>query len=364
MNDCYILLHVRPGFEDDAKHELEYHFQRLSVTLSDISATENTGLITAKIPADRLGTLREKLRWSEFIFARQMLWSTGGVTLPKTGDRLTDLLTIVHTQLIPLSGSNAFSSFTYETSDADDAKELSGFCKSLSRPTENALNKLRLLPKGKGAAHLPRLHLLMTSPEEVWPAFSDQTNSSPWPMGIPRLKFPPQAPSRSTLKLEEAFITFLGYEAMDERLKPGMMAVDLGACPGGWTYQLVKRGVHVAAVDNGEIDATLMATGLVEHVKADAFSYRPALPVDWLVCDVVEQPARIADLMTQWLTKGWCNEAIFNLKLPMKKRWEETQACLKYLEDTCRQHNTNIEIKCKQLYHDRKEVTVHVKRHK
>ena len=361
MSDCYILLHVRPGFEDDAKHELEHYFQKFSVAAGEIRATENSGLISAQIPHDRLAILRDKLRWSDLIFARQILWSTGMVTLPKTGDRITELLSVVQQQLVPLSGGNAFSSFSYETSDADDAKELSGFCKSLSRPTENALNKLRLTPKGKGAAHLPRLHLLMTSPEEVWPAFSDIANSSPWPMGIPRLKFPPNAPSRSTLKLEEAFITFLGYEAMDQRLKAGMMAVDLGACPGGWTFQLVKRGVHVAAVDNGVIDAKLMESGLVEHVRDDAFSYRPALPVDWLVCDVVEQPARIADLMTQWLTKRWCKEAIFNLKLPMKKRWEETRSCLKHLEDTCRAHHTAIEIQCKQLYHDRKEVTVHVR---
>lgn len=361
MSDGYILLHVRPGFEDDAKHELEYHFQKLSVAQAELNAVENTGLISARFSLDHLPRLRERLRWSEFIFARQILWSTGLVTLPKTGDRITELLNVVHQQLVPLTGGNAFSSFSYETSDADDAKELSGFCKSLTRPTENALNKLRLTPKGKGAAHLPRLHLLMTSPEEVWPCFSDVSNSSPWPMGIPRLKFPPNAPSRSTLKLEEAFITFLGYEAMDQRLKAGMMSVDLGACPGGWTYQLVKRGMHVAAIDNGVIDQNLMASGLVEHVREDAFSYRPALPVDWLVCDVVEQPARIADLMTDWLTKGWCKEAIFNLKLPMKKRWEETRACLKHIEETCRTHHTATEIQCKQLYHDRKEVTVHVR---
>ncbi len=37
----------------------------------------------------------------------------------------------------------------------------------------------------------------------------------------------------------------------DERLAGGMYAVDLGACPGGWTYQLVKRNILGLLVDNG-----------------------------------------------------------------------------------------------------------------
>lgn len=360
MSEPYLLLHVRPGFEDDLRHELMAIFSTFNLAKTKIEGFETSGLVWCTVPQNQFTELRQKLKWRDLIFARQLLWSTGPVSLPKTGDRLTPILEAIQQHLIPLSAANAFSSFCYETSDADDAKELSGFCKSLSRPTENALNKLRLLPKGKGAAHLPRLNLVMTSSEEVWPTFSDIDNSSSWSMGIPRLKFPPHAPSRSTLKLEEAFITFLGHEKMAEHLKSGMTGVDLGACPGGWTYQLVKHGIHVAAVDNGAIDAKLMESGLVEHVKGDAFTYRPTLPVDWLVCDVVEQPSRIADLMTQWLTRGWCKETIFNLKLPMKKRWEETVSCLKYIEETCEKHGTRIKIHCKQLYHDRKEVTVYV----
>ncbi len=108
-------------------------------------------------------------------------------------------------------------------------------------------------------------------------------------MGIPRLKFPTGAPSRSTLKLEEAFLTFLSERERADKLKPGMSAVDLGAAPGGWTWQLVKRGLRVAAVDNGPMAEALMASGLVEHCRIDGFRYRPAQPVDWLVCDIVEQ---------------------------------------------------------------------------
>ncbi len=82
-------------------------------------------------------------------------------------------------------------------------------------------------------------------------------------MGIPRLKFPSDAPSRSTLKLEEAFHVFIPADEWDERLANGMYAVDLGACPGGWTYQLVKRNMWVSSVDNGPMAQSLMDTGQV-----------------------------------------------------------------------------------------------------
>ena len=80
-------------------------------------------------------------------------------------------------------------------------------------------------------------------------------------MGIPRLRFPADAPSRSTLKLEEAFHVFIPADEWDERPASGMHAVDLGACPGGWTYQLVKRSMMVHSVDNGPMAPSLMETG-------------------------------------------------------------------------------------------------------
>ncbi len=50
-------------------------------------------------------------------------------------------------------------------------------------------------------------------------------------MGIPRLRCPADALSRSSLKLEEAFYVFVPREEWDLRLTSGMKAVDLGACP-------------------------------------------------------------------------------------------------------------------------------------
>jgi 23S rRNA (cytidine2498-2'-O)-methyltransferase len=175
-------------------------------------------------------------------------------------------------------------------------------------------------------------------------------------MGIARLRMPAGSPSRSTLKLAEALMQFVPGRAFE----PGLAAVDLGASPGGWTWQLVKLGFHVIAVDNGAIDAGLLDSGQVKHRRDDGFHFRPVEPVDWMVCDMVESPARIARLVSKWVAEGWCRECIFNLKLPMKKRWEEVERCKSIIGEAL--GGSGFYLRFKQLYHDREEVTGYLAR--
>ncbi len=355
-----IVIHVRQGFEDDAAKELSHHLTLCGVTSRTMQAIADSAIVVVTLSIEDMKLARSQLKLADLIFSRQLLWLASFVHLPAEGDRVTALIDVIKGPLLEMAGANAFSGFFFETPDTDSSKELTGFCKSLTRHVENALNKLKLTPKGKGAAHLPRVHLVMTSNQQVLVTLADVDNSSPWTMGIPRLRFPPSAPSRSTLKLEEAFHVFLGPEQMADRLVAGMTAVDLGACPGGWTFQLVKHRMQVTAIDNGALDEKIMATGLVTHLREDAFTYRPYDTVDWMVCDVVEQPAKITSLMVDWIVRGHCRNTIFNLKLPMKKRYEETASCLNHLKERCRESGKIVEIRAKQLYHDRKEVTVYV----
>ena len=100
----------------------------------------------------------------------------------------------------------------------------------------------------------------------------------------------------------------------------GETVADLGAAPGGWSYQLVRRGLSVVAIDNGAIAPSLMASGMVEHLRVDGFTFEPRRRVDWLVCDMIEQPYRVAQRMAVWFNRHWADHLLFNLKLPMKKR--------------------------------------------
>jgi 23S rRNA (cytidine2498-2'-O)-methyltransferase len=139
-----------------------------------------------------------------------------------------------------------------------------------------------------------------------------------------------------------------------------MTAADLGASPGGWTWQLVQRGLMVTAVDNGAIAPPLLETGQVKHRRDDGFHYRPAEPVDWMVCDMVESPSKIARLASRWIAEGWCRDTIFNLKLPMKKRWEEVGRCREIIDTEL--GGAGYYLRMKHLYHDREEVTAYLAR--
>jgi 23S rRNA (cytidine2498-2'-O)-methyltransferase len=260
-------------------------------------------------------------------------------------DRLASLLPIIEA-----SGQRWCDAWV-EAPDSDAGRELAPLCRALNSALVTALKKKRAIDP----ASPHRLHVCMTASDSAIVASADVSTSAPWPGGIPRLRFPRGAPSRSTLKLEEAFLVLLDDDERARWLKPGMTAVDLGAAPGGWTWQLAHRSIRTIAIDNGPMDAALMESGVVEHRRVDGFRYKPPRTVDWLVCDMVEQPRRIAELIARWLAEGLCRRAIFNLKLPMKKRYDEVQLCLSIVSDALGGAG---DLRAKQLFHDREEITV------
>ena len=267
-------------------------------------------------------------------------------------DRISVLLEVLATY--PQCGS-----LWLEVVDTNEGKELSTFCKKFEAPLRKAL---RGAGKLVDDASKPRLLLTFKSGREVFAGIAEADNQAMWPMGIPRLKFPREAPSRSTLKLEEAWHHFIPRQQWDQRLAPGMTAVDLGAAPGGWTWQLVNREIRVTAVDNGPMAESLMYSGFVVHQRADGFTFRLRHPVHWMVCDIVEKPARTAALIETWLGEGLCREAVVNLKLPMKQRYAEVRRLLERIEAGFVARGVKVALACKQLYHDREEVTCHLRR--
>jgi 23S rRNA (cytidine2498-2'-O)-methyltransferase len=96
---------------------------------------------------------------------------------------------------------------------------------------------------------------------------------------------------------------------------------------------------------------------LVTHLREDGLTWRPKRRVDWLVCDIVLQPIRIAELVARWIAEGAARHAIFNLKLPMKKRYDEVKRCEQRILEVTDRAGTKAELQIRQLYHDREEVT-------
>ena len=157
-------------------------------------------------------------------------------------------------------------------------------------------------------------------------------------------------------------MAFLTPDEREERLAAGKTAIDLGAAPGGWTWQLVQRGMMVIAVDNGAMDPALLESGQVKHRRDDGFHYVPTEPVDWMVCDIVDKPSRVASLVATWIAEGHARRSIFNLKLPMKRRHEEVERCRTILVDTLSNAGVHAEFGLRHLYHDREEITGYVAR--
>ncbi|MBD1587049.1 23S rRNA (cytidine(2498)-2'-O)-methyltransferase RlmM [Pseudomonas typographi] len=348
MNTLFV--HCRPGFEGEACAELSELATARGVAGYAKARAQSACAEFVCHSADGPAQLMAQVRFADLIFPRQ--WARGAfIALPDT-DRIGVLLGALADY--PVCGS-----LWLEVMDTNEGKALSTFCRKFEVPLRKALLKAGRLDEQGGG---PRLLLSFVSGREVFTGLAPAGNSAMWPMGIPRLKFPREAPSRSTLKLEEAWHHFVPREQWDTRLHGDMTAVDLGAAPGGWTYQLVRRGMLVTAVDNGPMAQSLMDTGLVRHLMADGFTYVPKPTVDWMVCDIVEKPARNAALLETWLGEGYCREAVVNLKLPMKQRYAEVRRLLERIDAGFKARKVKVAIGCKQLYHDREEVTCHLRR--
>ncbi|MFD1805745.1 23S rRNA (cytidine(2498)-2'-O)-methyltransferase RlmM [Pasteurella oralis] len=356
-----LALYCRLGFEKEVAAEISEKATALGV-FGFARVVENSGYVIFECyqtgDADRLA---REIPFHQLIFARQMLVVSELLTDLSSQDRISPIVA-QYQQIAAQINLKQSNEIFVETADTNEAKALSVFCRKFTVPLRQALKKQGWLVAHVGKSASVTLHVLFINTTSCYVGYSYNHNHSAYFMGIPRLKFPADAPSRSTLKLEEAILTFIPKKQEAVRLQETMYAVDLGACPGGWTYQLVKRGLFVYAVDHGKMATSLHETGRIEHCSEDGFKFQPPKrrKIDWLVCDMVEQPIRIANLITKWLVNGWCHETIFNLKLPMKKRYLEVQKCLQYLEDELMKQGMSYQIQAKHLYHDREEVTVHI----
>lgn len=132
-----------------------------------------------------------------------------------------------------------------------------------------------------------------------------------WLGGQRRMADDPQAPSRSYLKVEEA------YGLLGRQPAAGETVCDLGAAPGGWTWSAIRRGARVSAVDNGPLKGGALDHPLVEHLRQDAFAFRPrdGQRFDWLFCDLVEEPHHVLKgIVAPWLGERRCRRFIVVLK--------------------------------------------------
>lgn len=119
--------------------------------------------------------------------------------------------------------------------------------------------------------------------------------SCPWPNGeVNFLEDHATPPSRAYLKLWELFSRLKVWPRAGDR------CLDLGACPGGWTWVLQNLGARVVAVDKAPLAPRVAKLPGVACRQESAFGLQPEA-TDWLFSDVICEPARLLKLVARWL---------------------------------------------------------------
>lgn len=177
-------------------------------------------------------------------------------------------------------------------------------------------------------------------------------NLSDWPGGAVRFRKDEGLISRAAFKLLEA------ERAFEFPLDQFSNALDLGAAPGGWTSVLLERGLKVTAVDTAEMDPSLERHPRLRHMRKNTADITfPPGSFDLLVCDMSWDPHRTCRLVSNLapsLTAG--GSGIITLKLMYRKPFQSIQ-------DLVEDYSELFDIrKVKQLFHNREEVTMWVKR--
>ena len=352
-----LLLLCRPGFEAECASEAERFASGLGVEARGRGEAGSGWVFLSVDDSEAAAGLAARCAVSDLVFARQVFGALEPLRFPPGRGAAPVVATAAGFWAERLR-TRGFHSVFVEAADGEAGRRLQPACARLEPSLGEELRARGLLRAGSGA---PRVHVFLAGEGEGWLGVSNPLRSSPWPMGIPRLRFPLGAPSRSVLKLEEALLVFVPEGERHRRLRPGMRAVDLGAAPGGWSWALASRGLLVTAVDNGPLARSVLEGGLVEHVRADGFTWRPSRPVHWLACDMVTAPARVAKLVGLWGARRLFREAVFNLKLPSGRRLDAVLRSSEIVARELGRAGVAGELRFKHLYHDREEVTGHLR---
>lgn len=117
-------------------------------------------------------------------------------------------------------------------------------------------------------------------------------------------------PNRAYLKLWEAL------SRLPKKPQAGETCLDLGACPGGWTWVLQSLGAHVISVDKAPLAPHIAALPNIRYVQQSAFGLAPADigPVDWLFSDIICYPERLLRLVHNWRDAGLAKNMVCTIK--------------------------------------------------
>lgn len=178
---------------------------------------------------------------------------------------------------------------------------------------------------------------LPTSPLGSWTLIDDNLMlaasdcSSPVPNGafiFEENKEEP--PNRAYLKLWESLTR------LPRMPQAGETCLDLGACPGGWTWVLQKLGATVISVDKAPLAQHIAALPNVKYMEQSAFALKPADigQVDWLFSDIICYPERLLRLVSEWKASGLVKNFVCTIKFQGEMDFKTTESFLEIAGST------------------------------
>jgi 23S rRNA (cytidine2498-2'-O)-methyltransferase len=180
---------------------------------------------------------------------------------------------------------------------------------------------------------IPFRHQLPTLPMGFWTLWAPdmilatQETSSPFTLGemdFQEDKFMP--PSRAYLKLWE-FFTIHAPENLH-----GGTALDMGSCPGGWTWVLRTLNFDkIISVDKAPIEKRILDLGKIEFRQESAFGLDPEKfeKIDWFCSDIICYPERLLSLVNRFRATGNVKNFVCTIKYQAQTDWDTT---FKFLE--------------------------------
>ncbi len=189
------------------------------------------------------------------------------------------------------------------------------------RPDESFV-QLYLLAPDRGVISVGVAPLPFEARRNVWPFTRGEL-----PIAVDKA-----APSRAFAKLVEA------EQRLGERIAAGQTVVDLGACPGSWSYVALHRGAMVTSVDRSPVREDLLRHHRLTFVQGDAFKFIPAQPVDWLVCDVIAAPERSIALLLDWVKQHRARRFIVSIKFKGGAEYPQLDPLKAELAAHCREY--------------------------